>query len=67
VYKSAQGGFEFMDKAEGRHLTQATVVDKLFYFFQDGGTVRRDVISKLIHRLNLVASYFQNKVPITTL
>jgi hypothetical protein len=52
-----------MDKAEGRHLTSQTVVDKLFYFFLDGQKVRRDVIQKLINRLTLVASYFQNKVP----
>lgn len=61
VYKSSPNRYEFMDKTEGRHLTQATVVDKLFYYFQDGSTVRKDVIDKLIQRLLQVAAYFQNK------
>lgn len=66
VYKQTPTNrYEFMDKAEGRSLTQTTIVDKLTYFFHNGTTVRRDVISKLIQRLLQVATYFENKPAFT--
>lgn len=65
VYKKTPSRYEFMDKVEGRNLTATTIVDKLFYFFNDGNGVRKDVIEKLIQRLLKVASYFQNKPAFT--
>jgi hypothetical protein len=61
VFKSTTGGFEFMDKIQGRELTETTIASKLHYFFHNGSILRDDVISLLLQRLKHVSMYFENE------
>jgi len=61
VFKASTSGFEFMDKLEGRDLTETTIADKLQYFFHNGNHLRDDVVALLLHRLKHVSMYFENE------
>eukprot|EP01111_Echinosteliopsis_oligospora_P004989 TRINITY_DN1814_c0_g1_i2.p1 TRINITY_DN1814_c0_g1~~TRINITY_DN1814_c0_g1_i2.p1 ORF type:complete len:369 (+),score=116.04 TRINITY_DN1814_c0_g1_i2:139-1245(+) len=57
--------YEFMDKEEGRELTETTVVNKLSHFFMANGDLRKEIIVRLIDRLQQVAAYFETKPEFT--
>jgi len=61
VFKTTSSRFEFMDKQEGRELTEKTISDKLFYFFHNGNSLREDILTLLLQRLKHVSMYFENE------
>jgi len=61
VYKANLSKFEYMDKGEGRNLTDKTIEGKLSYFFHNGLQMRDDVVVLLLQKLQLVAKYFENE------